>query len=96
MNLTEVNNQFIPRKGPGLIERVNPAPHSTISIMNLDNEESLFILDGLSSEVWKKIDGKKNLEKIKQEMLKEKKLPDRFSKDVDQLICDLKKEKLIE
>lgn len=85
---------FVPQKASGLLERVNEGP--TISIMDLENEESLFVLDGLSAELWQLIDGKKSLLQIKQKLNQKKNLPARFSQDVAKLIQDLKQEKLLQ
>jgi hypothetical protein len=68
----------------------------TVAVLGLENEKFFHTLNGIAAEVWGLIDGKRSLGEIKKALIKKYDPPiDRFSKDVDKLIKDLKKEKLL-
>ena len=68
----------------------------TVAIMNLNNDQYFFTLDGIAAELWMRIDNKSTLEKISAELIKKYSPPlPKFHRDVTKLIQGLRKEKLI-
>jgi hypothetical protein len=84
----------IPKSSPTIISRKNI--DGTVSVLRLDNDRYFFAISGMAVEVWRAIDGKSTVQEIEEKVRKKHKgLPQRFRKDVQQFIKNLKREKLI-
>lgn len=68
----------------------------SVAIMQLNNDEFFFVLDGIAAEFWVLIDGATSLTSIKERLVRKHKPPAaQFEKDVAQLVTDLKTERLV-
>ena len=90
----DVGLTIIPKRAADVLSRDNA--DGTVAIMKLDNDRFFFTLSDMAAEVWKRMNGKTPLEVIKKELVKKFSPPEtRFNRDVEKLLKDLKKEKLI-
>ena len=85
---------FIPEPSKQVLSRMNK--DGSVAIIRLDSDQYFYTLDGVSAEVWSSMDGKKTLARIVASLIKKHGLPEeRFVKDVNKLISDLRKERLL-
>jgi len=88
-----ITKELCPKVNENVISRSNA--HGRISIMNIDEEEFMFTLDGLAAKAWDLMDGNHSLSDIEQIIGKETGLPQRFEADLFHLVQELSKNGLI-
>ena len=75
---------------------VRKNPDQTLSILKIEDEENFYTLDGIAAELYSMIDGTRTLDQIKKQLMEKHSPPKaKFTKDVDQLVKQLKKAQLI-
>jgi hypothetical protein len=84
----------VPSLQESIISRVNP--NKTVSIVNLELDDTCYSLDGIAADAWVLIDGQNSLNHIKTKLVRKHQPPiDKFNHDFEKLIKTLKKENLI-
>ena len=87
--------EMVPVRTSQVLARTNS--DGSVAIIRLDSDRFFFTLDGISAEFWNQIDGKTRAIAIAESMIKKHDLPSaRFLKDINKLLSDLLKEKLIQ
>jgi hypothetical protein len=81
------------RRAPQVIARKNA--DGTVGVMRLEDESHYFVLDKIAAEFWEMINGKRTLGAIRDALAKRHRPPPRFERDVDQLVQQLKKNRLL-
>lgn len=90
----DTSRDFVPDRSKQVLARTNS--DGSVAIIRLDSDQYFFTLEGISAEVWNRINGKTSVSKITETMLKKHGYPGvRFTKDVLKLVSDLRKERLI-
>jgi hypothetical protein len=67
----------------------------SMNVMNIDNPDHYFVIDGYASKVFQLIDGKKSVGAIIKNVRSGNALPSRFDQDVHAFLRDLLKKSLI-
>lgn len=89
-----IQNEQIPTIPESVISRVNDKKE--IIIISMDVDEEFYKLDGVSSEIWMAIDGKKSWKKILRPILRQYEVSKKqLDQDVVKLVSDLEKYSLI-
>ncbi|MBX9765974.1 MAG: PqqD family protein [Bdellovibrionales bacterium] len=69
----------------------------TVSVLDLNNDDVFFSIDGLAAEVWNEMDGKKSLEAILSKIAKKEKIEMRLlEKECMKFIGQLKEQNLLD
>jgi hypothetical protein len=90
----KAQENLIPLLHESVISRINS--DKTVSIVNLELDDTCFSLDGIAADAWILIDGENSLDNIKNRLIKKHRPPlEKFNQDFDKLIKKLKKENLI-
>ncbi|MCY4523980.1 MAG: PqqD family protein [Halobacteriovoraceae bacterium] len=89
-----IQSKKIPAIPDDVISRVNDNKEIIIISMNIDDQ--FYKLDGVSSEIWSSIDGKKNWQQILKPLLEKYDVSKKqLNSDVKKLVTDLQKHSLI-
>jgi hypothetical protein len=69
----------------------------TVSVLDLNNDDVFFAIDGLAAEVWSELDGKKTLEMILAKISKKEKVDVHLlEKECISFVSQLRKQNLLE
>ncbi len=92
---TPLHHDRVPTLQESIISRVN-ADH-TVSVVNLDLDDTSYSIDGIAGEIFAAIDGKRSIGAIKKRIMKKHQPPAKqFEKDFIQFVQELKSENLID
>ena len=69
----------------------------TVSVLDLNNDDVFFSIDGLAAEVWNQMDGKQSLEAILSKIAKSQKIEMRLlEKECMKFVTQLKEQNLLD
>ena len=89
-----IRSKKIPVIPDNVISRINDKKE--VIIISMDIDEQFYKLDGVSSEIWASIDGKKSWQEILKNILDKYDVTKKqLNKDVNKLVSDLEKHSLI-
>ena len=92
--MKKISLDYIPVRSKEILSRINP--EGTVSLMNVKEVDSFFILDALAAETWNLIDDKLNLQQMAAKIIEKHHPPvEQFYDDLRDLIFNLKKEKIL-
>ena len=90
----KVSDDSIINLQESIISRVNP--DKTVSIVNIELDDTCYSLDGIAAEIWTLINGKNSVSKIKSNIMKKHKPPTiLFEKDFNKFLSKLTNENLV-
>jgi len=93
--MVKQSTDAIPRACKDVLHRERKG--GTIVLLKLDNDQFFFRMSGLVAKIWKLIDGKRSVSKIREVIRRRYNPPEaRFTKDLQKLLKTLEKEELIE